>query len=190
MLKLIRNYINDNYGSRRGLLNLAKCNALWHSNAYRHLQAIDWKRVQRVIFICQGNICRSPLAEIAGRRHFPAVESFGLSCNSGAPADPRAIRFAAEMGLDLTAHRSRNIAELNMTQQDLLVGMEPHHLVGLKAAGVSTPGQITLAGLWLRSPSPYIHDPYSANEKFFWRCEAKVVSAVGGLFETLRMASR
>lgn len=68
----------------------------------------------RVLFLCLGNICRSPYAaavlrrELSGRPGAPAVESAGLLA-PGRRSPPEARRVAARRGVDLAAHRSRRI---------------------------------------------------------------------------------
>jgi len=143
---------------------------------FASFRRLDWVRVQRLIFICHGNICRSPLGEYVARAGGATAESFGLQCGEQFPADPRAAAFGASTGLDLSAHRSRNISSYIPSTNDLLVVMEPAHLHGAMDAAANI-AQVTLAGLWSRSPHPYIHDPFSANAFFFERCEATVADA-------------
>lgn len=176
MLNLITNYINENYGSKRGLLNTVNAQFRQSIGGFRALSDIDWQRVERTIFICHGNICRSPLAEAAARRAGLDTQSYGLSCKNGAMADPRAIRYAEKTGLNLNAHRSQNISKFSPAEGDLVVVMEPKHLAGLSAE-INNMAQVTLAGLWLPKRRPYIHDPFSAGGVFFDRCAAQVVSS-------------
>ena len=69
----------------------------------------------RVLFVCSGNTCRSPLAAAIAARLFRerglavAVASAGLQAQEGRPADPRAVAVAARRGLDLGGHRSRPV---------------------------------------------------------------------------------
>jgi protein-tyrosine phosphatase len=77
----------------------------------------DWRPVVRqstqVLFVCQGNIIRSPLAEQALRAEAQArgrpiqVESAGLSARPGEGADPRAVESGEETGLSLAQHQAR-----------------------------------------------------------------------------------
>lgn len=77
----------------------------------------DWRPLVRdarsVIFVCHGNIIRSPLAAAAFARDTMAqgkpveVMSAGLAARAGEPADPRAVDSAAAMGLDLESHRAQ-----------------------------------------------------------------------------------
>ena len=176
-----RNTVNDTFGSRRGLLNYGKYCMLQWLGRYSHYRAIRWGRVRRMVFICKGNICRSPVAAAYAAHEGMAVDSCGIDCAEDLPADRRAIEYAAGIGLDLTRHATRNIRRLHPREGDLLLGMEPAHLPALaERAGDS---QISLVGLWLPRPSPYIHDPYGANPEYFRRCEDTVVAAVRGLLE-------
>ncbi|MDB6063070.1 MAG: hypothetical protein JWM78_3173 [Verrucomicrobiaceae bacterium] len=185
MLEPIKNYINDNYGSKRGLLNTSR--SLWFTQigGYKEFQDIDWDRVQRLIFICSGNICRSPLGDVYAKSKGYNAESFGLDCGDAYPADPRAINFGATLGLDLQGHRTRNIANYRPSSHDLLVGMEPSHMRPLEKYTDSSV-QITLAGLWLDPVRPYLHDPYNACPAFFNKCEQKVVAATNNLLRKLK----
>jgi protein-tyrosine phosphatase len=187
MLELIRSHINDHYGSKRGLLKHFSFAAHGLLGRFRRYKKIDWSRVDRIIFICQGNICRSPLAEYVARAEGANTESFGLDCGDQYPADPRAIRFGSTLGLDLEAHRSRNIAVYQPLPGDLLIVMEPMHLPGTIASSRDI-AQVTLAGLWLRTPRPYIHDPYSSGDTFFARCETFVSEAARRIAQNARAA--
>jgi len=181
MFNIIRKYICNTFGSRRGLLNLSKAQCIYWLGGYRGYQKIDWSRVDRLIFICQGNICRSPLGEAVAYQKFDLrAESFGLDCRDGAPADSRAIGFAESVGIDLTKHASRHIQSYSPTQFDLVVAMEPKHLLQLPAETRSI-AQVTLVGLWQPSPCPYVHDPYSACEQYFERCERMVMAGTKGV---------
>jgi protein-tyrosine phosphatase len=176
MLELIRSHINDHYGSRRGFLKHYKFAAQRWLGRFRRYENIDWARVERAIFICQGNICRSPLGEYVARAAGATTESFGLGCDDAFPADPRAIHYGSGLGLDLSVHRSRNIVAYQPRAGDLLIVMEPMHLPGAVASSRDI-AQVTLAGLWLDAPRAYIHDPYSSGDIFFARCEALVGDA-------------
>jgi protein-tyrosine phosphatase len=187
MLDSINAYINDHYGSRRGLLRHCLFGVQNAFGQFRHLKAVDWARVERLVFVCYGNICRSPVAaEYAVQRaSFPAI-SFGLSCRDGAPADPRAISFAGDAGVDLHGHRSRHISAYEPSVSDLVIGMEPVHLHMLDEKRGFDMVQRTLLGLWLPSSTPYIHDPYSSNPLHFVRCETAVIAAVDRLTHHVR----
>jgi protein-tyrosine-phosphatase len=84
----------------------------------------------KVLFVCDGNICRSPLAA-AYLRHRAAseglgnivVDSAGLLGIEGAPAAPFSIEVAKDAGLDLTRHRSRGVTPEDAHTADLVISM-------------------------------------------------------------------
>jgi protein-tyrosine phosphatase len=89
----------------------------------------------RVLFVCTGNICRSPFAEAAAKSVFtdPVFEfsSAGTHAISGARATDTMVRVATDLDLDLTSHRARPLSEC--AQPDLVFGMEHHHLVAARS---------------------------------------------------------
>jgi protein-tyrosine-phosphatase len=96
----------------------------------------------RVLFVCTGNTCRSPLAEViardlTARRHFTDLhfESAGTSAWDGAPASDGALLVGLERGLDLNGHRARQLTREIVEQADLVLAMGPHHLERIEALG-------------------------------------------------------
>jgi protein-tyrosine-phosphatase len=181
MLEAITTYINDRYGSKRGLLNHWRFGVQYRLGRFAPYANIDWAQVSNLVFICHGNICRSPLGEaVAGQRFGMRAESFGLDCRDGAPADARAIQFAKQISIDLTAHASRHIRNYRPTASDLVIVMEPKHLQQLPQP-VAAQAQVTLLGLWKPRPKAYIHDPFNSDARHFDRCEKAVVNGVEGM---------
>jgi low molecular weight protein-tyrosine phosphatase len=83
-----------------------------------------------ILIVCDGNICRSPLAAeylrdraARGRLAHLVVASAGLLGIEGRPAHPLAVAVAREAGLDLTAHRSRGLLPSDVRSADLIVAM-------------------------------------------------------------------
>ncbi|MCK9260090.1 MAG: low molecular weight protein-tyrosine-phosphatase [Azoarcus sp.] len=93
--------------------------------------------MKRILFVCSGNICRSPTAEGVAR-HF--IETSGLESafevdsagtqgyHSGEPPDPRAIKAAAQRGYDLSSLRARKLEITDFQRFDLLLAMDRGHL--------------------------------------------------------------
>lgn len=89
----------------------------------------------KVLFICSGNICRSPMAAAyldhrarqRGLSHL-IVDSAGLLGIEGAPASPEARAAVAESGVDLSGHRSRGIRSSDIRTADLIVAMTLDHM--------------------------------------------------------------
>lgn len=87
-----------------------------------------------ILFVCSGNICRSPAAEGIARawldargRHEVRVGSCGILGIIGRPAADLTLRAMTERGIDLSSHRSRGMSHALLRRADLVVGMEGHH---------------------------------------------------------------
>lgn len=167
--------IKNRYGSKKGLLRYFAYEVLRFLGCYSPLKKVDLSRVHRFVFICQGNICRSPLAESVIRKHDISTISYGLNTRGGDSADERAIAWASANGYELGEHKTRRIEEYVPRAGDLLIGMEPRHIRELKKHFGDSTVQITLLGLWLTPPLAYLHDPYNSTEEYFSCCEQLVV---------------
>jgi protein-tyrosine-phosphatase len=99
----------------------------------------------RILFVCTGNTCRSPLAEAIGRREADrrgwtgvTMESAGVSAMLGGEASEGARRAALRHGLDLSSHRSRRLTGEDVREADLVIAMSPGHLLVLQELGGDT----------------------------------------------------
>jgi protein-tyrosine-phosphatase len=95
----------------------------------------------KLLFVCTGNTCRSPLAvaiarRIAAERGLDVeASSAGTSAWDGAPASDGSLLVGLERGLDLDAHRSRQLTRELVESSDLIIAMGPHHLERIEALG-------------------------------------------------------
>jgi protein-tyrosine-phosphatase len=96
----------------------------------------------RILFVCTGNTCRSPLAEAIARKvaieHGLAdvdVASAGTSAWDGAAASDGAMLVGMERHLDLGGHRSQQLSRALVESADLILTMGPHHLERVQALG-------------------------------------------------------
>ena len=88
-----------------------------------------------LLYVCTGNSCRSPMAEVITRSslirrgwHHVDVASAGTAAFGSAPASGGATRTAAAHGLDLADHITRGLAPEVVEWADLILVMAPHHL--------------------------------------------------------------
>lgn len=151
-----------------------------------------------VLFICLGNICRSPLAEgvfrglvrEAGLEDHIVIDSAGTSdCHEGNPADPRTIEVARRRGVELTS-RSRPITAEDVESFDYLIVMDHSNERDVRrlAASVRPDARIHL----LREFDPEtdgdleVPDPYYGGEDGFVLVQELVERACAGLLEHIR----
>jgi protein-tyrosine phosphatase len=94
----------------------------------------------RLLFVCLGNICRSPLAEAAFRREAKRlgldveIDSAGTGdWHIGYPPDPRAAEVAARNGVDISGLRARQVTAENFRNFDHIVALDANNLRDLEA---------------------------------------------------------
>lgn len=124
-----------------------------------------------ILFVCMGNICRSPSAHGVLRRHLDdaglarlvEVDSAGThNCHPGEPPDARSQRHARARGYDLSDLRARQIRRADFERFDLIVAMDSDNLVQLEriAPAPQRHKLKRLAEFFSRSTSPVVPDPY------------------------------
>lgn len=96
----------------------------------------------KLLFVCTGNTCRSPLAENIARKLLiergltdVEVSSAGTSAWEGAPASDGALLVGLERRMDLTTHRSQSLSRALVDAADVVLAMSPHHLERIEALG-------------------------------------------------------
>jgi protein-tyrosine-phosphatase len=167
--------VSSQYGRKSGWLRHQYARVLDKAGAHAAMRRIDWDAVSRLVFVCQGNICRSAYAEARARKSGLSAASFGLGARDGDAADPKALEAASKRGVDLGGHRATSRDRFAPRQGDLLLAMERSHLAGLSAPE----GRVTLLGLWASPPRPHLEDPYGLSRGYFGTCFSVIDDAVG-----------
>lgn len=176
----IERWLNNYYGTRRGFVHTLWHRLLYSLGLYRHYRDIDWQSVERLVFVCKGNICRSAYAEVVARSLGIEATSCGLDAIEDAPADADAITMAKQLGFDLDSHVSRPIMYLILKKTDLLIAMDPYQAEFLHKNLVRQHAT-TLLGLWNRPVLPYIQDPYGSSSEYFEKCFTYIENSVNEL---------
>ncbi len=157
----------------------------------------DSKQEISVLFVCMGNICRSPTAEgvfrklvaDAGLDEKIHIESAGTHAyHSDEPADRRAQAAAARRGFDLADIRARRVSATDFTEFDLILAMDSLNLATLQdRAGEDCTSSIRLFLEFSESArETEVPDPYYGGTAGFERVLDIVEIAAEGLLQHLR----
>lgn len=145
----------------------------------------------RILFVCLGNICRSPTAEGVFRRlaaeagRDVEVDSAGTGdWHIGKPPYGPAVEAAAARGIDLSGLRARQAEAADFTRFDLIVAMDRENAADLEA--LRPPGNATPVRLmtgFAPGAGPDVPDPYFTRD--FEAALDLITRAARGLLETL-----
>ncbi len=157
----------------------------------------------RIVFVCTGNICRSPMAEVvfralatdAGLADRVVVESSGTGdWHVGERADSRTIAALTRRGYDGAAHRAKQFEHADFDTHDLVVALDRSH-ERILASWARDPADTDKLAL-LRSFDPDasgsldVPDPYYADDSMFDEVLIMIESASRALFRQLEPAIR
>ncbi|MGB5510125.1 MAG: low molecular weight protein-tyrosine-phosphatase [Woeseiaceae bacterium] len=148
-----------------------------------------------VLFVCMGNICRSPTAEGVFRHHASEaglsdrvfIDSAGTHAyHVGEPPDRRAIAAAERRGVSLRDLRARRVSDADFERFDYIIAMDEDNVARLREQG--SPEHHSKVRLFLEfsaSGEQDVPDPYYGGAAGFERVLDLVEDASRGLLETL-----
>ena len=151
--------VRGRFGTYRGLVRAALSVA-----QLRALPAPNLADIQRLVFVCHGNICRSAFAERLAHELGIATASFGLSTSPDRPAHLPVVAAAQERGIGLSSHRSTPIDAFAPLPGDLYLVMEVRQIARLRRDSRFATAKVDLLGRY--GGLPHLHDPYMLSEAF------------------------
>ena len=152
---------------------------------------------KHILFVCYGNICRSPMAEGVMAKladgHRLALDSAGISdWHEGEPPDQRAQAICAQHGIDIGQQKSRPVCAEDFDRFDLMLAMDKSNLSALKQ--MRPKGARAKIELFL-SYAPdlkdqEVPDPYYGGQRGFANVLAMIEQAAAGVLRAYAQADR
>ncbi len=147
-----------------------------------------------VVFVCWGNICRSPMGERVAREHFAAaglshvrVTSAGVSAEeAGNPIDHRARRTLRENGYSHDGHRAHLITADEIAEADLVLAFEPLHVDRLRRLAPAASNIALVTDFIPDAGTDSIADPWYGGQEGFSETLAAVEAAMPGIVARVR----
>jgi tRNA threonylcarbamoyl adenosine modification protein (Sua5/YciO/YrdC/YwlC family) len=149
---------------------------------------IDRLSAVRIVFVCTGNTCRSPMAQAFAKKYVAnkmsckvdeievsgyIVESFGISAYDGCPASREAVNVLLNKGLSLGNHRSRLLTRQAIRQADWIFAMGQHHRDAILAMDMNAGRRV-----FLLDSAGDISDPIGLGIEEYRTCAEQIEQAV------------
>ena len=145
-----------------------------------------------IIFVCTANICRSSMAEGIARVLAKAHEglifsSMGIQALEENLADPKAIEVCAEIGVDITSHRARQLVVKELLSAEHIFCMDQVHLEFVQSLA---PSMDECSSLLTDFPTPRlfkkeIADPHGYSVRHFRRCRNRLTKEIERILTAL-----
>ncbi len=137
----------------------------------------------KILFVCTGNTCRSPMAEGIFRKEIQQrgfenimCQSAGLTPVEGAPVSENAVDVCREIGVDISGHTARRFTAEEVNIWDVYFTMSKTHAYILAQAGVPAE-RIYVPG--------YIDDPYGGDLDTYRKCRDKIIDELTEFYRYL-----
>jgi ribose 5-phosphate isomerase B len=138
----------------------------------------------KILFVCSGNMCRSPMADGIARKMLRGqanVESAGTNAMSGSPASDRAIEVMRKsFGIDISSHRSLNVRMMNASIDDFdyIIAMDDTVAGHLRCIYPSISSKLIQ---W------NVPDPFGGDLSAYERCAREIWKRIEGFLASIHM---
>ena len=144
----------------------------------------------KILFLCYGNICRSPLAAALAAQSLSncEIESAGFHTAIGRKCPEKIMVVARTFGVDLSQHRSVCVSREQLQNADLIIAMDLANLAQIRKECPEALSRTTLLGLFAKPARVEIADPYLADESTTKNVCLQIRAAIAAWAQYLRGA--
>lgn len=149
--------------------------------------------MKKIVFICTGNVCRSPMAEHYMQGKIKElkkdeeyiIDSCGIYANPGEKATKNAIEAIKEYGIDMESHRAKNIYQINLEDFDLIIGLTNQHKENIIRLFPTIKNKVYTLKEYVDPSISYkdIDDPWGFNIYIYKSCAKEIVDYVDKLIK-------
>lgn len=146
-------------------------------------------RPLRILFVCTGNSCRSPMAEGIARKLAEErgmsleLKSAGTHARSDWTATPEAVQVCGEIGVDISGHQAQRLSSELVEWADHVLVMEEMHAYAVQACDWRAPFKVWKMGEFVGKKQ--IDDPVGQSVRRYRKCRDLLQRAVDGALERL-----
>src|SRR5580765_7504691 len=149
--------------------------------------------MKTVLFVCTGNVCRSPMAEGIFRRATQGrgeyrVLSAGLGAMEGQPPSPYAVQAVRELGIDISNQRSRMLTPELVETADFIFGMTHSHIDTVMLLYPHAAEKTFLLREFDETLDPFekdISDPIGGSYEIYLNCRDQIEQGIASLMRSL-----
>lgn len=150
--------------------------------------------IKSILFVCTGNICRSPMAEAILKKMVPMeadirVFSAGSHAREGNLATENSILVSRDAGIDLSSHRARKLTTDMAREADMILAMEPlhtEHVLSLDIWVKDKTFNLIRFAQDHQGDGDLIPDPYGGSLREYQICFRKIDECVNNFYEMIR----